>query len=149
MHKIQLIAVAFLFPAAAQAQTFSVLSNFDYTHGSTPAAIHGATFVQGPDGNFYGATGGGGAFGGCGTIYQLTPSGTLTTLHSFDYNVDGCDPTGGLTLASDGNLYGTTKFTSFKTTLGGNFTLLYTSPSNGPNLINGLIQASDGNFYGT
>ena len=135
---------------SSPAQTFTTVFSPNFSNGANPSAPNGAVLVQGPDGNFYGTTNGGGVNnGGCGTVYQLTPSGTVTTLHNFNYSVDGCDPTSGLILASDGFLYGTTHFTIFKISLSGAFTLLYTMAANGPNLINGLVQASDGNFYGT
>ena len=38
--------------------------------------------MQGSDGNFYGTTSCGGA-NGLGTVFKITPSGTLTTLYSF------------------------------------------------------------------
>jgi uncharacterized repeat protein (TIGR03803 family) len=62
--------------------------------------------VQATDGNFYGTTYDNG-INGYGTIFQLTPSGTLTTLLSFDKTV-GVYPTGGLVQGTDGNFYGTT-----------------------------------------
>jgi uncharacterized repeat protein (TIGR03803 family) len=70
--------------------------------GSEPTNIYLAT-----DGNFYGITWQGGV-NGQGTIFQITPSGTLTTLHSFD-GTDGSGPNGGGTLMQDtnGTLYGT------------------------------------------
>jgi uncharacterized repeat protein (TIGR03803 family) len=43
---------------------------------------------------------------GCGTVFKITPGGTLTTLHSFD-NTDGRDPNG-LIQDTSGILYGTT-----------------------------------------
>ena len=43
-----------------------------------------------------------------GTVFKITPSGTLTTLHSFDRTTDGAGPYGGLVQATDGNFYGTT-----------------------------------------
>jgi uncharacterized protein (TIGR03437 family) len=134
----------------SHAQTFTTLFSPNFSNGANPSTPNGAVLVQGPDGNFYGTTGGGGVNnGGCGTVYQLTPSGTVTTLHNFNYSVDGCDPASGLILGSDGNLYGTTQFTIFKITLAGAFTLLYTQGTGGPHLLNAMIQASDGNFYGT
>jgi uncharacterized repeat protein (TIGR03803 family) len=49
--------------------------------------------VEGNDGNFYGAANAGGnaanwlCFGlGCGTLFQMTPSGNLTVIHDFDFN---------------------------------------------------------------
>ena len=155
MYKFRQPAVkaALLVGAAAMlshAQTFNTVFSPNFSNGNNPSTPNGAVLVQGPDGNLYGTTGGGGVNnGGCGTVYQLTPSGSITTLHSLNYGVDGCDPTSGLTRGSDGFLYGTTHFTIFKISLSGAFTLLYTLTGNGPNLINGLVQASDGNFYGT
>jgi len=152
MHKnlLQLLALGFLLSSSAPAQSFHTVFSPDFSNGANPSTPNGAVLVQGPDGNFYGTTGGGGVNnGGCGTVYQLSPSGTVTTLHNFNFSVDGCDPTSGLILASDGNLYGTTEYSIFKITLGGTFTLLYMQSTGGPHLLNAMIQASDGNFYGT
>jgi uncharacterized repeat protein (TIGR03803 family) len=38
--------------------------------------------IQASDGNFYGTTDGGGA-GGSGTVFKITPGGTLTALYNF------------------------------------------------------------------
>ena len=62
--------------------------------------------MQGSDGNFYGTTSDGGANSG-GTVFKITPGGTLTTLYSFAGS-DGADPYAGLVQGSDGNFYGTT-----------------------------------------
>src|SRR5579864_3691432 len=68
----------------AAAQTFTTLVNFDVTNGSGPLS----PLTQGTDGNFYGTTGSGGKSsacgGGCGTIFQMTIGGALTTLFSFN-----------------------------------------------------------------
>jgi uncharacterized repeat protein (TIGR03803 family) len=81
---------------------FTTLYNFTgVADGGTPV---GSLFV-GSDGNFYGVTQQGG-FGGWGTVFQLTPTGTLTTLYAFTYlNHDGV-PYNGVVQASDGNFYG-------------------------------------------
>jgi uncharacterized repeat protein (TIGR03803 family) len=75
--------------------------------------------VQGTDGNFYGTTleggmGTGGRSPGCspycGTIFKITPEGTLTTLYNF-CSLANCLDGGaswGLVQATDGNFYGTT-----------------------------------------
>jgi uncharacterized repeat protein (TIGR03803 family) len=68
--------------------------------------LDNASLVQGTDGNFYGTTENGGSFKK-GTIYQITPSGTFTTLESL-FSATGFDPAGGLMQATDGNFYGTT-----------------------------------------
>ena len=46
-----------------------------------------------------------------GTVFKITPSGTLTTLYSFCSKsgcADGAYPHAGLVQATDGNFYGTT-----------------------------------------
>jgi uncharacterized repeat protein (TIGR03803 family) len=70
--------------------------------------------VLGSDGNFYGTTLFGGSGSGCdevgcGTIFQLTPSGQETVLYSFQGGADGALPASSLITDSAGNLYGTTK----------------------------------------
>ncbi len=140
------------------------LHSFDGADGEYPTA----GLVLGTDGNFYGTTSAGGAnnscFDGCGTIFRITPGGTLTTLYSFCAQTkcaDGYSPLGGLIQATDGNLYGTTVYggannpgTIFKITLAGALTTLYsfcgqTNCSDGADPYAGLVQGSDGNFYGT
>src|SRR5436305_8203770 len=74
---------------ASQAQTFATLVNFERSNGYSPSA----PLVQGKDGNFYGTTrqGGSSAYG---TVFKMTPGGTLTTLFSF-VNSNGANPNGG------------------------------------------------------
>jgi uncharacterized repeat protein (TIGR03803 family) len=95
---------------ASPAQPFTTLSSFDGTNGGDPNRL-----VQGTDGNFYGTTVNGGATRpcppnndgpGCGTVFEITPTGVLTTLHSFNGS-DGSGPNG-LIQGSDGKFYGTT-----------------------------------------
>jgi uncharacterized repeat protein (TIGR03803 family) len=64
--------------------------------------------IQGSDGNFYGTTEGGGINGGNGTVFKLTPAGTLTNLYSFTGGAGGSFPEGALVQDSNGTLYGTT-----------------------------------------
>jgi uncharacterized repeat protein (TIGR03803 family) len=77
--------------------------------GDTPQA--GVIFDHA--GNLYGTTVGGGT-NFCGTVYELSPSGsgswTKTTLYSFQCGSDGSAPYGGVIFDSGGNLYGTTNF---------------------------------------
>jgi uncharacterized repeat protein (TIGR03803 family) len=114
--------------------------------------------LQGSDGNLYGTTFGGGAYGG-GTIFRITPAGEYTVLWSFGGNdTDGRAPNG-LTQASDGNFYGMTEFggtqndgTVFRLTPSGTVTLMVSfDPDNGGPAgpeNNGLIRGRDGNLYG-
>jgi len=149
------------------AGTLTTLHSFSGSDGSYPVG----PMMQASNGNLYGTTSEGGSsatcpsngFEGCGTIFQITPSGTLTTLHVFDGS-DGALPGYGGTLieGTDGNLYGTSTDggtspnggTIFKITPAGKFTTLYyfcSQPncSDGANPVESLVQASDGNFYGT
>jgi uncharacterized repeat protein (TIGR03803 family) len=100
--------------------------------------------ILGTDGNFYGASIGGSTTYGCGVIYQMTPSGTFTTMYNFTGVNDGCTPESPLIQASDGNFYGLSKGELFfQVTPTGAFTPIYSGVQGT------LMQATDGNFYGT
>ena len=60
---------------------------------------------QGRDGDFYAESNAGGT--GNGTVFKVSPTGTVTPIHSFDAT-DGSNAIGGMTLGTDGNLYGNT-----------------------------------------
>jgi uncharacterized repeat protein (TIGR03803 family) len=94
-----MLVPAVLATGSAQAQTFTTLHSFDGTDGSEPGYT---APVQATDGNFYGTTEAGGA-NSYGTVYKITPSGTLTTLDA----VSG-QPWAPLVQGTDGNFYGTT-----------------------------------------
>jgi uncharacterized repeat protein (TIGR03803 family) len=66
-----------------------------------------AGLVQDKKGNLYGTTTAGGS-NGYGTVFKVTPSGTLTVLHNFNYSTDGGSPFAELVRSPVGNLYGTT-----------------------------------------
>jgi uncharacterized repeat protein (TIGR03803 family) len=120
--------------------------------------------VQGFDGNFYGTT----TFGGAnkkGTIFKMTPSGTLTVLHDFCSQsncTDGEVPFSGLARDNQGNFYGTAAFGGipdcqngtgcgliYKITPGGTFTILHSFVSTDGGLPEGPpLFATDGNLYG-
>jgi uncharacterized repeat protein (TIGR03803 family) len=88
--------------------TVSILHVF--TGAPTDGAGPDGSLIQGADGVFYGTTSEGGA-SGYGTVFQMTPAGTVTLLHSFASPLlgpDGPYPSAGLIQATDGNLYGTT-----------------------------------------
>jgi uncharacterized repeat protein (TIGR03803 family) len=121
--------------------------------------------IQGTDGNFYGTTSLGGFWTG-GTVFRMTPAGTVTTLYSFTGGNDGSTPYATLVQANDGNFYGTTITdggptggpylgfgTIFKITPAGVLTTLHaftgSAAGGGYFAIGPLIQASDGHLYGT
>jgi uncharacterized repeat protein (TIGR03803 family) len=133
------------------------------------------SLLQGMDGNFYGTTHEGGA-NGAGTVYKVTPSGTLTTLYNFCSQAnctDGKAPYAGVIQDAAGNLYGTTNDggeygngpncpeyiaggcgVAYKLSPSGVLTTLYTFCSLA-NCADGnfpqgpLTLGSDGNLYGT
>jgi uncharacterized repeat protein (TIGR03803 family) len=138
--------------------TLTTLHTFLSTDGTNP----NGGLIQAADGNLYGTTSYGGTgtgcpfIGRCGTVFKITPGGTLTTLHSFR-GVDGGEPLAGLVQATDGNFYGTTfaggvfgQGTVFKMTSGGALTTLHSfSATDGGSPYTALVQATDGNLYGT
>jgi uncharacterized repeat protein (TIGR03803 family) len=143
---------------ASPAQTFTTLVSFDYTNGAIPAF---PSLIQGLDGDLHGTTEQGGPNNG-GTVFKITPDGTVTTLYSFcslsPFCRDGRSPMGGLIQDPDRNFYGTTLYngasiggTVFRISPEGTLTTLYnftggTEP-NSPQ--SGVIQATNGSFYGT
>ena len=153
-------------PAGKLTTLYSFCSQSSCTDGSLPYA----KLVRAANGNFYGTTwvGGAGANcvpqGGCGTVFEITPAGKLTTLYSFCSQsncTDGYNPYAGLVQATNGNFYGTTYFggvndrgTVFEITPAGKLTTLYSfcsqsSCTDGYDIYAGLVQAANGNFYGT
>ena len=117
----------------------------------------------GTNGNFYGVTPGGGAYGG-GNVFEITPAGKLTTIYNFCTEAnctDGYEAEGALIQASNGHFYGTTETgglngagTVFEVTAAGKYTVLwdFCSESNctdGSEPAAGLVQATNGDFYGT
>jgi uncharacterized repeat protein (TIGR03803 family) len=139
----------------ARAQTFSVLYNFGTNRGDPIEPYYPSIVAQGRDGNLYTTARGGANF--YGAVFKITPAGKLTVLYSFD-NTHGADPFSGLTLAADGNFYGTTHDggsapyygTVFKITPSGSLKVLHNfAGSDGAYPYAPPIQGTDGNFYGT
>ena len=154
-------------PAGTLTTLYSFCSQMNCTDGSSPRKI-----IQANDGNFYGVTASGGNAAncfpnpaGCGTVFEITASGTFSTIYAF-CSQSGC-PDGmfpvGLIQATDGDLYGITEGydcfnqpffnescgSVFKMTLGGSLSNFHTFDGHDGLEPAGLIQASDGNFYGT
>jgi len=143
---------------ALPAQTFTTLHAFE---GKDDGAVPVAGLVQATNGDFYGTTIYGGA-NNDGTVFKITPSGTLTMLYSFCAQSgcpDGWQPSAGLVQAASGEFYGTTSNggvngTVFKISPSGTLTTLYTfctqiMCTDGSYPWAGLVQATNGDFYGT
>lgn len=174
---VVLLFVCAVMSAAASAQNF-VAEGFSYAVGASPIA---GPLVQGSNGHLYGTASAGGSTSGCpgdlpgcGTVFEVAPTGKMSALYTFcslPNCADGFLPEAGLILGTDGSLYGTTfgggaagvvngygytGGTVFKISPSGKLTTLHSFCSQ----INaygvcldgawpmGLIQASDGNIYG-
>jgi uncharacterized repeat protein (TIGR03803 family) len=95
--------------------TLTVLHDFCFSYpwgcpdGPNDGAYPSGQIALGVDGNFYGTTQGtyNAAYGN-GTIYKITPEGSLTILYVFSLCTSNCSafPGSGLTLARDGVFYG-------------------------------------------
>jgi uncharacterized repeat protein (TIGR03803 family) len=151
-------------PSGALTTPYSFCAQSNCTDGSYPYA----GLVQATNGYLYGTTSGGGAHNR-GTVFKITPSGALTTLHSFCPEsgcADGAAPYVGLVQGTDGNFYGITDYgganacaygvggcgTIFRITPSGTLTTLYTFCSQ-TNCTDGgypagLVQATNGDLYG-
>ena len=143
----------------------TTLYNFCPTGFCSDGRLPQGKLIQATDGNFYGSTYDGGNNQdcadydeyGCGTIFQVTPDGELTNLHTFT-NSDGAFPYDGLTEGINGELYGTASQGGanggggvFEISPQGNFKLLYSFDAcQGLCLPNpNLIQTDDGRFFGS
>jgi uncharacterized repeat protein (TIGR03803 family) len=138
-------------PSGSYKAIYNFCSQTNCADGSYPQS----TLVHDANGNLYGTTFYGGAYGD-GTVFEITPSDQYIVLHSFD-GTDGEYPRSAPTLANDGNLYGTTTNGSdngniYQITPEGTYTSLYsfcnTSICNADDAAYGLLQGTDGIFYG-
>jgi uncharacterized repeat protein (TIGR03803 family) len=136
----------------------TTIYTFCLNSGCEDGAFPISGVIQASDTTLYGTTETGGSANG-GTVFKLTLSGTLTTLHSFcaqSQCPDGLYPKAGLLHATDGNFYGTTSSggldfgTIFRITSTGNLTTLHSfSYPEGENPMAQLIEATNGVLYGT
>jgi uncharacterized repeat protein (TIGR03803 family) len=106
--KVQFVLgmVAAFAGAAWAASTTHVIYSFG---GGADGEYTDTELVIDADGNLYGTSVQGGTFGG-GTVFELSPSGgswTHTVLYNFTGGADGGEPYKGVTLDTQGNLYGT------------------------------------------
>ncbi len=144
-----------------------------------------AGLIQDSQGNLYGTTMGGGnpnyctgnvdrrphplmewPLNGCGTVFELSPSGQEAVLYSFTGNSDGQAPVASLIRDTHGNLYGTTMGggdlnvcynnnpgcgTVFKVTWNGKETILhrFMGGSDGAYPDSALVRTAKGDLVGT
>ena len=163
---LQVLALAILFLLGgklADAQTYDILYTFTgQADGGQP--IGG--LIADAEGNLYGTTCCGGAYG-AGTVFMLDTAGNETVLYSFTGGADGDQPFASLIRDAEGNLYGTTYWggvTSaacdggpgcgvvFKLDPSGKETVLHAftgSAGDGGSPYDGLVRDPNGNFFGT
>jgi uncharacterized repeat protein (TIGR03803 family) len=116
-----------------------------------------AGLVRDGQGNLYGTTYQGGAYG-YGSVFKVDTTGTETMLYSFTGYADGAYPEAGLVQDAQVALYGTTSFggtarwgTVFEVDPTGTEIVLYnfTGLGDGGNAKSGLVRDAQGNLYGT
>jgi uncharacterized protein (TIGR03437 family) len=141
--------------------SFDELSGADSLIAGKNGDLYGLSYG---DGNPFISTPGVDIIGNEGTVFQLTPQGSLTRIFLFSGTGQGGTNELSLSLGSDGNFYGTSQFGGsnvtdpllgagnvFKVTPAGTETVLYNFSGNGSDGTgaNSVILASDGNLYGT
>jgi uncharacterized repeat protein (TIGR03803 family) len=142
--------------SVAHAAKTTILHRFDGSDGTNSQTA----LTLGPDGRLYGTTLAAGQFNR-GTVFAIDPAtGAFTTLHHFATS-EGSDPYGQLLLASDGFLYGTTRYggdpncpsgcgTIYRISTAGAYTTLHVMTElEGTTLQGGLIEGPGGLLYGT
>jgi uncharacterized repeat protein (TIGR03803 family) len=145
---------------------YSVIYNScNLENGACPNGGYPYAIAKDAAGNFVG-TACCGSDGGYGVIFEITPDGKYSLLHTFGPSTGAFGWAGSqMILASDGNLYGTfigggsgswaprVRGAIYKVTAQGAFAPLYAfcqcGHGTGFNPIDSVFQATDGNFYGT
>jgi uncharacterized repeat protein (TIGR03803 family) len=142
--------------------TLTTLHRFDFSNGGYPYAL-----ILGFDGTLYGTTAGGGiqssacdsGFGGCGTLFKMTPLGGFSILYKFCSQpdcADGSQPLGVIE-ATGASLYGVTVRgglgtsdcgTIYRIARPGMLRTLHAFDQVDGCFPATLVQATDGNFYG-
>ena len=134
---------------------FTDLHNFDVSLGDPTNLIYTGLIPQGRGGNLFGVSKDGeNSFSG--TVFKLTPSGSLTVLSTLD-STSGYFPQFGLTLGADGSFYGaghqggsSDKGTIFRITPAGSLKVLhnFTMKGDGSSPVYPPVLGDDGNLYG-
>lgn len=145
-----ILGAAVLLPQHADAQIYTgtPLYSFCSEANCADGELPNASLIQAADGNFYGSTSAGGA-GNAGTLFKLSPAGSLTVLNTPGNGayLSGAGGTGpNLTQGGDGYFYVSVNGTSegiVKLSSSGSETVLANQVYSSV-----LIEGSDGNFYG-
>lgn len=139
--------------AVLPAQTFTLIHVFHGADGGDPES---AAIVQDSSGNLYSTTAFGGA-SGLGTVYRIEKKSPNkeTVLHSFTGGFDGQNPFTGVTIGSDGNVYGTAQGggtngfgTVFRTTPASAFSAFYEFQGGAQAQFPGKLIAASNVLYG-
>jgi uncharacterized repeat protein (TIGR03803 family) len=132
------------FATAAQAKPYELLHQFAGPPNDGSFPYNNVSF--GPDGTLYGAANLGGA-NNAGIVFEITPDGTYSVLHSFDGAAGGSDPNAGVTLdPSNGDLYGTTTFAGSGGACRGGCGVLYRLSASGKFKVLHDFKGSDGEY---
>lgn len=149
--------------------TEEALYAFTGSDGANPES----SLIRDSKGNLYGTTPIGGNLAlcpsfGCGTIFELTPTGHEQVLYAFGGGIDGANPIGALIKDGRGGFYGTTSEggfhegictvqasgcgTVFEFTKRGALKTVYTfvgQPGDGDQPVAAVVRDKQGNLYGT
>lgn len=130
--------------------------------GQSDGAEPMSRLFRDPAGNLFGTTFAGGGsvscFQGCGTVFEISTSGSETVLHAFSGGSDGSQPSSGVIMDKDGNLYGVTSLGGdggvgvvFEIAPDGSETVLhsFTGGKDGGNPSGDLAMDKAQNLYGT
>jgi uncharacterized repeat protein (TIGR03803 family) len=137
---------------------FSTFYSFKGGDGGPDGNIPESSLILDPSGNLYGTTNAGGTVVcapqvlpgiTCGTIFQLTPAGKETVLHSFGGPGDAGFPTSGLVRDAAGNFYGLVSGLVLKLDSMGKESVLYSFTGLDVSVEGDLVQDAAGNLYGT
>jgi uncharacterized repeat protein (TIGR03803 family) len=153
------LAICLVACSASGDVNLTTLVSFNGTNGSTPSAA----LVLGGDGNFYGTAQRGGqgfnpnqpSSSGSGTIFQMTPTGTLSVILTNSGTAPG--PNNPLLPSPDGSFYFPIyggglqgKGSVFNVTTNGTLSMLYSFSGSGDGYHpNALTWGTDGSLYGT
>jgi uncharacterized repeat protein (TIGR03803 family) len=128
-----------LAPNGSLTAVFS-FSDYDDKGGESPDGFSPNRLVGGNDNNFYGTTARNRFGAGAGTVFTMTPNGSLTTFATFDSHAEPA----WLVKAGDGRFYFTMATMSFRLA---SLNTLQSVKKLGS--LGNLVQGRDGSFYGT